>query len=493
MHAISNIDLRRESIASLTTAARKSELGQFMTPSGIATFMARMFADLKRDEIRILDAGAGIGSLTAAFTQRVVKDPPKSLHCVAWELDPLLKEHLSETLEACSKVAEAAGASFSSEIKEEDFILSASDGVRFGTAPTFTHAILNPPYKKLKSDSDHRRVLRKVGVETSNLYAAFVALSLLMLEDGGELVAITPRSFCNGTYFKPFRKMLLERAALRQVHVFEARDHAFKGDAVLQENIIFHVVKGAEQGEVILSTSEDASFSDFVERRIPFEKVVLPGDDEQILHLPTETESSELDAMMRRFSHTLEDIGIGVSTGPVVDFRLKDHLRQEVEAGCVPLIYCLHFTDGYVRHPKQTKKANAIEENDETAKWLMPSGHYVLVRRLSSKEEKRRIVPALFDPERVACERVGFENHLNVFHEAKKGLSPNLAKGLSLYLGSTFADRWFRRFNGHTQVNAGDLRTMRYPDRSTLEAWGRMVGTTPPSQEDIDRMVEGRD
>ena len=81
---------------------------------------------------------------------------------------------------------------------------------------------------------------------------------------------------------------------------------------------------------------------------------------------------------------------------------------------------------------------------------------------------------------------------MNVFHEKKEGLPPLLSKGLAVYLGSTFADKWFRRFNGHTQVNAGDLRALRYPDRKTLETWGKCVGEKLPTQEEIDRMVEGR-
>jgi adenine-specific DNA-methyltransferase len=487
MQVNQNIDMRRESISAMISPERKSEFGQFMTPSGIASFMAEMFSDMGNKDIRLLDAGAGIGSLTAAFVERAAKDRPRSLGSVAWELDPIMREYLTETIHTCAELFPR----LSPELVNEDFILSAANGVRYGTIPKFTHAILNPPYKKLKTDSDHRRAIRKVGIETSNLYTAFVALALLMLKDGGELVAITPRSFCNGTYFKPFRKMLLGQAGICQVHVFKARNHVFKGDEVLQENIIFHIIKGAEQSDLILSTSSDASFSDLSKRRVPFSKIVIDGDEERIIHLPMDGDTEAFDELMREYPHTLADIGISVSTGPVVDFRLKCHLRQQVEAGCVPLVYCLHFAEGYVSHPKSSKKANAIAENIKTDKWLMPTGHYVLVRRLSSKEEKRRIVPALFDPARVSCERVGFENHLNVFHERGKGMAPLVAKGLAIYLGSTFADQWFRRFNGHTQVNAGDLRALRYPDRKTLEKWGEMVQEKLPTQEEIDLMIEG--
>ena len=357
---VQTIDSRRENVAALIPPKRKSELGQFMTPSRIAAFMASMFTDIKGRDVRLLDAGAGIGSLIAEFTQRAVNQPPLSVSLTAWEIDPVMREHLAETINGCLQMLHDAGIRTDAEIHPEDFILSASRYVGHMQPPCFTHAILNPPYKKLKSISEHRKVLRTVDIETSNVYTAFVALSLLMLEKGGELIAITPRSFCNGTYFKPFRRMLLRLAALRQVHVFEVRNHAFKGDDVLQENIIFHVVKGACQGNVILSTSSDATFSDAAKKTVPFGDIIQQGDDDLIIHLPTEAGAAELDGMTTRFPHSLAEIGMGVCTGPVVDFRMKTHLRESITNGCVPLIYCLHFTDGFVSHPKPGKKPNAI-------------------------------------------------------------------------------------------------------------------------------------
>ena len=42
-------------------------------------------------------------------------------------------------------------------------------------------AIANPPYRKISSESAERRALRCVGIETSNLYTGFVALTLRCL------------------------------------------------------------------------------------------------------------------------------------------------------------------------------------------------------------------------------------------------------------------------------------------------------------------------
>ena len=67
------------------------------------------------------------------------------------------------------------------------------------------------------------------------------------------------------------------------------------------------------------------------------------------------------------------------------------------------------------------------------------------------------------------------ENHLNCFHRRGRGIGLALARGLSLYLNSTLVDAYFRQFNGHTQVNATDLRSLKYPILPELEALGEAV------------------
>jgi adenine-specific DNA-methyltransferase len=114
----------------------------------------------------------------------------------------------------------------------------------------------------------------------------------------------------------------------------------------------------------------------------------------------------------------------------------------------------------------------------------------VLVKRFSAKEERRRVVAGIYDPLRIPSEQVAFENHLNFYHVRGAGLPVNLAKGLAAFLNSTLVDSYFRQFSGHTQVNATDLRSLRYPARDKLVMIGQRIGKTFPDQEELDRLVE---
>ena len=117
--------------------------------------------------------------------------------------------------------------------------------------------------------------------------------------------------------------------------------------------------------------------------------------------------------------------------------RYAMHTRCEMpEPGAVPLLYPAHFTGQNIEWPKPgIKKPNAIRRNIETEKWLYPLGFYCAVRRFSSKEEKRRIVAGVVQPDTFGtAEMLGLENHLNVYHENKHGLPEALARGLAIYL-----------------------------------------------------------
>jgi len=491
-------DIYRLEVSQKLNPKRRGALGQYLTPLPVATFMASLFGDAPGDVV-LLDPGAGTGTLAAAFVQemsaRHVK--PHSIRAEVYELEPLMVDYLKSTLDECANLGETSGIQVYDTVIQTDFIqwgvekIRTQGGLFEEKLPPFTHCIMNPPYKKIRSDSQHRVWLRQIGIESSNLYSAFLALAIKMLSSDGELVAIVPRSFCNGPYFKPFRKLLLENMAIRQLHVFDSRNQAFKDDEVLQENIIFHAVKGQQQGTVVITSSDGPDFEDMTRRVVTFDKVVKPTDPDRFIHIVLSEQDQMVVDRVSVFSYSLAEIGIEVCTGPVVDFRLRPDIRQQAEKGAYPLIYPGHFSGNYIEWPKpKGKKPNAIKKSKYSARWLMENGWYVVTRRFSSKEEKRRIVAALHTPDHVPGDKVGFENHLNVFHQNKAGLEPVIAKGLALYLNSTLLDLYFRQFSGHTQVNATDLRALHYPNRETLIHLGEQIVGAWPAQEEVDHLLE---
>jgi adenine-specific DNA-methyltransferase len=483
----------RKRVSSSLDKKNQSKLGQFFTPMEIARFMASLFQISEKKEISLLDAGAGVGSLSCAFIERIFEQKTKNLHITAYEVDKDIMPALSNSLELCQKILDSKGSKLSIEKINADFIQDVVVKSHSGANQEYDYAILNPPYKKINSKSTHRSLLRKVHVETVNLYSAFVALALKLLRPKGQLVAIIPRSFCNGPYYRQFRELILSNASIKHIHLFEARNKAFGEDGVLQENVIIYLSKGLPQDKTVsISTSRDGKFDNYKKWEVPFEEIVKEGDSENFIHIPYHQGRSRLNQSKKIFS-SLDELGCKVSTGPVVDFRSKEFLRKMVEGdSTAPLIYPAHFNGWRINHPLEGfKKYNGILINDKTARQLFARGHYALVRRFSSKEEKRRIVARVIRKEDICSDFVGFENHLNVFHINKQGLSEDLAFGLATYLNSKQVDEYFRLFSGHTQVNATDLRLLKYPCEADLIKLGKWAKTQIEfSLEEIDKQVE---
>ena len=262
---------------------------------------------------------------------------------------------------------------------------------------------------------------------------------------------------------------------------------AFKDDDVLQENIIIKLVKGKQQMNVEISKSNDQNFNDYISQTVLFTDVINSNDPEFFIRIATNEQLQEENNAI--FSVSLSELGLAVSTGPIVSHRMKEFLEQDPQDDSVPLLYPHHFVDRQLQYPKEHKKPNAIRVTPDSKKWLMPNnGFYVIVRRFSSKEEKRRIVANVINPNDIDKEWIGFDNCWNVFHIKKQGFDHATAMGLACFLNSSLLDNYFRIFSGHTQVNATDLRNMRYPTLENLKLLGKKY-EIKMDQNEIDKLV----
>ncbi len=465
------IETKRKIHAVETSEIHKKDFGQYFTPYAIAEFMASLFP-VSSSDLNILDPGAGIGILSCALLNRIQKEKwnNPSIKLSAYDIDTEVLGNLTQILIEQKKNF----TNFDFKIFNADFLEKTSFEYSFGKSEEFSHIIMNPPYKKILSKSSAREFCRCFGLETVNLYSAFMGAAIAQLKDKGYLVAIIPRSFCNGLYYKPFREFILKNSSIKQIHLFESRKAAFKDESVLQENIIILLQKGTLQHDVKISYSNGADFENLTEKYYDFKEIVNPFDKEKYINIPLPS-SLPSDVFFDCQFVSLKETGISVSTGAIVDFRTKNFIRKNPDENSVPLLYPVHFKNYRTDWPKESKKPNAILPTEETESMFVPAGNYVVVKRFSTKEEKKRIVASLITADDIDASNFAFENHLNVFHSDKKGLQKEIAFGLVVWLNSTFLDNQFRKFSGHTQVNATDLRNLPFPSREKLIEIGKKL------------------
>src|SRR3990170_607422 len=117
------IDEARLEASKQLDPSRRSQLGQFMTPTAIADFMASLFTRWPQT-VRLLDPGAGVGSLTESFAERFLASATAgaSLDAHCYEIEPLLQDYLLDHLREAGARCKSQGHRFSSTIHNLDFI-----------------------------------------------------------------------------------------------------------------------------------------------------------------------------------------------------------------------------------------------------------------------------------------------------------------------------------------------------------------------------------
>lgn len=461
-----------------TLPRTRKERGHFGTAPAIADFMAGMFTEIPKGPVRILDPGAGVGTLSAAICQRVLQQK-NSRHLIfeLWENDPDLAPRLCATMEACKKTLKEAGHEIQFTILFGDFVLDHAQPSLFGEASDshFDLVITNPPYFKLRKESKHAQAMTHVVHGQPNIYAFFMAVAAKLLRDGGEMVAITPRSYFNGPYFKRFRKWFFDRMTARQIHVFESRSDIFHEDEVLQENVMLLAEKSGKPKEVVLTSSPGRDFQSVVRHLLPYTSVIEDSTGDHLVRVATNKLEQQIVEAVDHLPHRFRELPFMISTGPVVSFRSRAFLRRDQSEKTAPLLWMHNVRPFVTRFPPKNGKPMHILVSNESKRLLLPAKRYVLLKHFTAKEERRRLVAGIVETKDSYSPFLGLENHLNYVYRPTGELSKHEALGLAALLNSALVDRYFRTISGNTQVNAAEIRAMPVPSVETITEIGHAV------------------
>lgn len=453
--------------------AQRKAYGQFFTTELAARFMSELFViDLNLPTIRILDAGAGTGILSAAIVERIFNMGYNGNIClVCYENDervlPVLRRNL---------IAMREERYFDFEIRTENYLTTPSREEKFD------YIIGNPPYKKIGKDEAEAKALPHVCHGAPNLYFLFWAKAIETLRENQELVYIIPRSWTSGAYFAKFREYLFSHCVITHLHLFESRDKVFGGESVLQETMIVKVKKITERPKTVTITSSSTSeFADVREFQAPYNVVV--ANNQYVFLVTDEQESTTLN----RLSHltgTLSSIEHPMKTGIIVDFRTREVLRDSPSDDTFPLFYSQHIRNGRVEWP--VGKEDEYISTDR-AGFLQENTNYLLVKRFTAKEERRRLQCGIYlQSDHPEYSHISTQNKVNFI----KCETPELAYGLYVLMNSTIYDTYYRILNGSTQVNSTEINNMPVPDAATITAMGRQLMGQELTEHNCNTIIE---
>jgi adenine-specific DNA-methyltransferase len=254
----------------------------------------------------------------------------------------------------------------------------------------------------------------------------------------------------------------------------------FVNDEILQENIIFHAtsIHPKPNEKTLISVSYDRQFTQYQELVAPSSDVAYCRGNDCFIRIPISENDLRIIEIIDSWPQTLNTLGFEISTGPVVDFRALEHLKATIEnPNCVPLLWMHNIKGIDVEWSiKKNGKAKAIEINRESKNLAIPTKNYVVLKRFTSKEQKKRVHAAVLNAEDFSdFEYIGLENHLNYIHKNRSLMSLDEAYGIAALLNTTIIDQYFRALNGNTQVNATDIRSLSLPEYEKIIEIGKLA------------------
>lgn len=474
--------------ASKVTNNHKKDNGQFFTPIEIAQFMAS-FNEVDKEKIKILDPGCGIGILSAALVELLATSCKKLkvIELIVFEIDLSILPLAENCFEYLRLWLNQKGIDFTFFLCKNDFVLHNSlilNNQR-NSNEFYDIIISNPPYFKLPKNDERAIAAKSVIHGQTNIYSIFLLIAAKLLSQDGQLIFITPRSFCSGSYFRLFRELFFSEVDLKAIHLFNSRKSAFKKDNVLQENIIISAGKKAHKKnlrEVIVSTS--MGIDDLGNRHTKkhnISNLINFESSQKILHLPASEADEVVIKIFRTWTGSLNKYDLEISTGPVVDFRSDDMIKLEEVKNSVPLIWLHNIEPMNFSWPKNSgykgkQKGQYISNDKNSFSRLVKNRNYVFLRRFSTKDDNRRLVAApYFKSSLEDVPMLGIENHLNYIYHKKSELTADETVGLAAIFNSKLFDLYFRTFNGNINVSATELRDFPLPDFQLIQALGQKI------------------
>ena len=467
----------------LVSTKHKKEKGQYFTPPEIANLMAS-FCDVEKKEIKILDAGCGLGILSCSLIEHITKKNigVSKITLVAYETDSKILPLTFQSLEYLNSWLDKMKIKLEFTIKTNDFVLDNAYALAIGTAKNnYDIIISNPPYFKLAKDDERAIAAKELVSGQPNIYSIFMGIASIMLKPHGELIFITPRSFASGNYFKAFREYFFNSVQIDKIHLFDSRRDTFNRDSVLQETVILKAIREKINPNKKVLLSSSCGIRDISTPKIKYYssyELIDLTTREKILHLPTSDKEEKVLSLVFSWNNILSDFNISISTGPVVSFRAWDYIINIPDGGCYsgPLFWLHNVNKMLIEFPKEIKgKGQYIKIEKASKSIIIENKDYILLRRFSTKDDKSRLIAAPYFSNFTDSSHIGVENKLNYIYRKKGTLQRNEIIGLCSLLNSEIFDTYFQIFNGNVNVSATELREMKLPPLSQIIELGNRI------------------
>ena len=325
----------------------------------------------------------------------------------------------------------------------------------------YDYVLGNPPYSKKFTVNEKKYYIntykRSIGGHP-NLCTLFIHRSIEFLKDNGFLGFIVAAPYTTGTYNTKIRKYILEKTKIVELLLFKDRKKTIRNVLQAFSIIILKKEKTCENYKIKLTEIDDLTSlrnNRMAYTLIDKDRVINDKDHNYMFLISSDRRIYDIIEKVGRDSNRLLDYCEQISTGHIVNYRVKEKITSTKTQGAYPLIDIKNVYPYFID----------IEDERYCPLWYIPKTDYdekikiennvILVKRMTSPEQKRRIVAGFTSFENINAYLGNKVNFINLRHSIK--INPFFILSL---LNSRLFDFYFRRFSSNTQVSANELRLM---------------------------------
>ncbi len=454
-------------------------IGRFFTKRSTAALLADMLSPRKKECVRVLDAGAGTGILSAAVLEMICRAGySKTVELVCYENDammlPMLKNNLARLRKKCRH---DYGVRLNARVEETNFVLAASSYLQedlFSAAlEHFDYVVMNPTSALMAKDSPEVAALSELCAGATDLAFLFLALGHAAMLEDGELAAVLPTSYASSHYIERLRLFIGERSYLTQLHLFSAKAKREARADETRSHMLAVWKHGARPSDarVTLSSSkketEDAPVT--VLPPFPYERIVNPKTGALLL-IKSEEEASVLEAV-ESLPATFKSLGLRMRTGLTLESRYAESIRSAPVDGAIPLIHPKNIVGGLTKLPTEKYIIPIIPSLAQKNKNML------FIKRVPAKSDNRHLLCSVYlAPQLPRFPMISTHNKLNyVDYEDGREMDSAFLHGLYAVLSSDLYEKYCTILSKAPQINAKEYGELPLPDEKTLRDIGSKI------------------
>lgn len=448
-------------------------LGRLFTKKDQAALLASYTPVYEKEEVFVLDPGAGTGILSAAAIEEIAKKSPAVRRIVlfAYETNADFLPMLADNLERIrKKLFHDYKVRLVANVKAEDYVTAARplDGAPEGG---FDLVICNPPRELATVGTPAWKTLKKLCSGDTDLAYLFAVQAVRDLAVGGRLSMVLPVSFASSAYLDKIRRYLFTETVIGALHLFlkESKDERTLDE--VRGNMMISLTKGASAPELIrITTSYGDSATVATVMHADYDSILRR--DTMSLLLIKSAEEAKILQVVSRFPATLSSLGLKMKTGLTIESRYKSLLRDKPTPDTVPLIHPNSIQLGQVAFPHPAVKNQYLVPEERSI--LQKNKNMLFIKRVPAKSDKKALFCGAYLASQLPRARyISTHNKLNYIDYADgREMDFNMVYGLFVVLNSSLYGKYYQIVSKSKQINATEFAELPLPSAAALRTLG---------------------